>query len=207
MCCTREPKVALSARTRLLSYKLKQFALAGRHRTTLVSVAVSACDRDDPNLSAEIRSLAESDSIVDFALYDGGLANDYLRERGSFLPVDERELVGAVLASPRALWEVVDVERGRGLVLRNAATAETIDVVDRIASGDVEVGGLMLSRVARLTDQICLWGTPIRIPLPLRASVLELLDTKPDADQLASWYADVVASFRDNHGHDEDPGE
>ena len=100
-CCARDPKVALSARTRLLAFKVSQFALADHHRARFVGVASSACDPDDPDLIEQIRSMAQSGVIADFVIWDGGLADDYLEQRGDFLPVDERELLEDILGSPR----------------------------------------------------------------------------------------------------------
>lgn len=192
-CCAREPKIPLSARTRLLNFKLGQFARAEPRRSRIVGVASSACDPDDPNLIEQIRSLTQGSLIADFVIYDGGVAGDYLDRRGSFLPADERELVEALIDSPRALWEVVEVERGRGLVLRDTETAETIHVVERTASRQAEVGELVISRVARLPDQNQLWGSPLKVPLRLRESALALLEMRPDADALASWYGAAIA--------------
>ena len=111
-CCARDPKVALSARTRLLAFKVSQFALADHRRARFVGVASSACDPDDPDLIEQMRSLAQSGVIADFVIWDGGLAEDYLEQRSDFLPADERELLEDILRSPRALWEVVGVDRG-----------------------------------------------------------------------------------------------
>ncbi len=192
-CCIREPKIPLAARMRLLRLKLGQFASAEHRRSRLVSVAISACDPDDPNLIEQVRSLVGNMAIVDFALYDGGVAADYLNQRGSLLPADERELVEAVLASPRVLWEVTEVDRGRGLVLRDTATAETIHVVERTASREAQVGELVISRVARVSDEIHLWGSPLKVPVRLRESALALVEMHSDANQLASWYGDAIA--------------
>ena len=59
--------------------------------------------------------MAQSGVIADFVIWDGGLADDYLEQRGDLLPVDERELLEDILRSPRALWEVVEVDRGQGM--------------------------------------------------------------------------------------------
>ena len=196
-----------------MNFKLGQFARAEPRRSRIVGVASSACDPDDPNLIEQVRSLAQGSLIADFVIYDGGVAGDYLDRRGSLLPVDERELVEALIDSPRALWEVVEVERGRGLVLRDTETAETIHVVERTASRQAEVGELVISRVARLPDQNQLWGSPLKVPLRLRESALALVEMRPDADALASWYGAAIAfpriMIRERQAHgdvlDQDP--
>ena len=156
-CCAREPKIPLSARTRLLSFKLGQFARAEPRRSRIVGVASSACDPDDPNLIEQIRSLAQGSVIADFVIYDGGVAEDYLDRRGSLLPADERELVEALIDSPRALWEVVEVERGRGIVLRDMETSETIHAVEWTASRQAEVGEMTRALEAYLRQRELVW--------------------------------------------------
>ncbi|CAN5829385.1 SEC-C metal-binding domain-containing protein [soil metagenome] len=192
-CCDHDPHVPLSARTGLLTFKLSDFITAPHRRSRLVGVASSACDPADPDLLEQVRTMARSELIADFVIFEGGGADKYLVERGHLLPADERALVEELTDTPRALWEVVGVERGRSIDLRDTKTGDRVVVTERTASQDAEVGGLVLARVARLSDQCQLIGIPVTVPLRLRDSALGLVDSHPDADDLAMWYGEAIA--------------
>jgi hypothetical protein len=109
------------------------------------------------------------------------------------LPPDERRLIEDLLGQPRRLWEVTEVEPGTRLTLRDTATGDQVVVDERLASQDRESGELSLARVAQLENQNQFMGTPMSIPLRLRDSALRLVDSAPDADELATWYGQAIA--------------
>jgi hypothetical protein len=133
--------------------------------------------------------------IADFVVFEGGVAEEYLDERGALLLDDERDLLERLVEERRRLWEAVDVDKGRGLTLRDTATGETLDVSEHLGSQGRSAGELMLARVARLADQNQLVGVPLEIPLRLRDSTLRLVDSDPDSDVLASWYGGAIVGL------------
>ncbi|MEX2658137.1 MAG: SEC-C metal-binding domain-containing protein, partial [Acidimicrobiales bacterium] len=114
VCCQRDPKVPLRARTRLLVYKLAHFAAADHRRRALVGLATSAADPDSPTLLFDLRELVFDRVIVDLAVFEGGVAAEYLDQRGPLLPADERNLLEVLLDEPRRLWEAIEVDPGTG---------------------------------------------------------------------------------------------
>ena len=58
----------------------------------------------------------------------------------------------------------------------------------------IEPGDFILARVARIPDEHQVFGVPIRVPPPLRAATMALVDSEPDATDLARWYGQVMAA-------------
>ena len=193
VCCARDRVPPLSTRTPLVTAKLALFAGRRATRSGIVGIASSACDPDDPDLASSIADMVREPLIVDFAIWEGGIADDYLAERGDLLPPDERRLIEDLVGQPRRLWEVTAVDPGTRMTLRDTATGDQVVVDEHLASLDREPGELSLARVARLEDQNQLMGMPMSIPFRLRDSALELVDSGPDADQLATWYGQAIA--------------
>ena len=193
VCCQRNPKVPLSARTGLLTHRLALFAGREHRRAHLIGVASSACDPDDADIVNSLAAMVANPIISDFVIFEGGAAEEYLDERGPLLADDERDLIRQLIDEPRRLWEVTDVQRGAGLTLRDTRSGDVIEVTERLGSMDRAAGDLLLARVARLPDQSQVVGAPVEIPLRLRDSALGLVDSHPDADMLATWYGQAVA--------------
>ena len=193
VCCQRDRKVPPSTRTRLLTYKLARFAGRDHRRSRLIGVASAACDPDAADLAASLISMARNPLILDFVSFEGGLADEYLEERGDLLSADERALLEQLIGEPRRLWEITDVEPGQSLTLRDSRTGDVVRVAERVGSQDRAPGELLLARVAQLDDVNQIIGIPVEIPLRLRDSTIELIDSHPDADALATWYGQALA--------------
>ena len=193
VCHARARVPPLSARTELVTHKLALFAHRQSQRSHLVGIASSACDPDDPELLSSIGEMVGDPLVIDFAIWEGGMAEDYLAERGELLPADERQLIEELLDEPRRLWEVAAVDPGTGMTLRDTATGDHVTVTEHLGSLERQSGELLVARVARLEDQNQLMGLPMTIPLRLRDSALRLIDSAPDADQLAIWYGQAIA--------------
>ncbi|HEX3567927.1 MAG TPA: SEC-C metal-binding domain-containing protein [Acidimicrobiales bacterium] len=193
VCCAQDRVPPLSARTELVMPKLSLFAHRQSQRPRLIGIASSACDLDDPDLLSSLAELVRDPLVIDFAIWEGGVAEDYLAQRGELLPADERQLIEELIEEPRRLWEVMAVDPGTEIALRDTATGDHLTVTEHLGSMERQAGELLVARVARLEDQNQLVGTPMTIPLRLRESALRLIDSAPDADQLATWYGQAIA--------------
>ncbi len=97
---------------------------------------------------AELLEAASGDPIVlDAALHEGGLFDLFLRERGELLPEDEQLLAASWQTAARSVHEVVAVEPGTSMTLRDLATGEIAEVHERTGSTQVEVGQRYCARV------------------------------------------------------------
>lgn len=99
----------------------------------------------------ELRALFESaaaDPIVfDAALHEGRLFSRFLYERGALLPEDEQLLAASWLTVDRSVHEVVAVDRGVSLTVRDLASGDVVEVRERTASRSVDVGAMFCMRV------------------------------------------------------------
>ena len=193
VCCQRTPTLPLSSRLGLLMTKLDRFGHRPHRRHVVFNVALWACDPGEPDPVAAREAMAEDPVIADFATFEGGIALDYLAERGHLVPPDERDLLHAVVGQPRCLWEVTAVAPGASLTLRDTASGEELVVEEHLGSVDREPGALILARVAEVDGERQLFGAVIEVPLRLRASALQLVDAEPDVEDLASWYGQAMA--------------
>ncbi len=127
---------------------------------------------------------------ADVAMWDLGGLQRYVDTRGALLPEAERVLLGHWQSSRRALYEVVSVQPGRGLVLRELNGSLEVKLRDR-----------SLSRLEPL-DLICLRLVPdgvgsfttlggFRVPRPQRATVGPLIESG-DGVALLQWLADPM---------------
>ncbi|MDZ4827486.1 MAG: SEC-C metal-binding domain-containing protein [Actinomycetota bacterium] len=193
-CCLVSPKpLPLEGRGGLLWHKLARFAVRPARRATVVGIASSACDPDDPDFGSRLVELAGDPFVVDLAVFEGGAADDYLETRGVLLPDDERDALAHWCDTNRRLWEITACDPGRTMTLRDTATGATVVVVERAGSQHHQRGEYLLGRVVPVGSQHQLVGQPLLIGLRHRASLLHLLDSEPDADAFAAFYGDMLA--------------
>jgi len=145
-----------------------------RHSVTELVSARSTGDPDtgpwdlaglDDEALVDLLDAATGDPIVfDAALHEGGLFGLFLRERGELLPEDEQLLAAAWQSVDRSVHEVVAVEPGVAMTLRDLATGEVAEVRERTASTQVEVGDRYCARVVPdgATNQIIGGAFPVR---------------------------------------------
>lgn len=191
VCCQRGTRLPLSSRLGLLLTKLDRFGRRPHRCHVLVDAVLLAGEPIEADFIAE--AMADDPIVADFAAFEGGIAASYLGERGHLLPPDERELLHAMSAEPRRLWEVTAAVPGANLTLRDHATGAELVVEEDVASIGRERGALLLSRVAEVEGGHLLFGAAIEIPPGRRASAVRLVMAEPDVDDLARWYGEEVA--------------
>ncbi|MDP1818615.1 MAG: SEC-C metal-binding domain-containing protein [Acidimicrobiales bacterium] len=190
-CCAAGGPLSLGDRVPLVLQRMVHFATSPEHQFSLFGLAISAAGADDPDLPTAIRRFLDDPFLVDVAVHEGGLGEEYVDERAPLLPADEIELLQRVLAEPRRLWEILRVDEGVGVELRDTSTGEVIEVIERSGSQGRSSGELLLARTARVDDAPVLFGVPLVVPLRERGRVLEMLDGWLDADTLASWFGSL----------------
>lgn len=192
-CCQASPELTPADRFGLLLYRLSAFAERPHRKPHLVGVAASACDPDDYAVTAALLERIEDPVVLDLAIWEGGLAAEYLEERGVLLPAEDRRLLELSLAEPRRLCEVTHVRVGEGFSVRDTATGDTFEVTDRRASAGCQPGDLLLVRLGPLQGETRLIGLPITVPLRRRESALRLIDEDAGVDEWAAWYGSALA--------------
>jgi hypothetical protein len=68
---------------------------------------------------------------LDLAIFDGGVLDDYLDERGALLPGDELAMVERWRSVPLAPYEVTVVQPGASLTMRPLLGGDPVRLADR----------------------------------------------------------------------------
>jgi hypothetical protein len=110
--------------------------------------AETGYDDDDLDDLRHRFQLAAGDPIVfDVALHEGRLFARFLHERGELLPDDEQLLVASWRTVDRSVHEVVALDPGASMTVRDLASGDVVEVRERTASRMVQVGQLLCMRV------------------------------------------------------------
>lgn len=167
-----------------------------RRLVTDLAVAWVAGDPDadefdvvsDDEMEMQMRfGAAFADPILfDAALHEGGLFARFLHERGELLPDDERLLAASWLTIERSVHEVVSVERGVGMSLRNLASGDVADVRERTASRSARVGECYCARVVPDGASNQIVGGVFQVRAGHEQTVLDLCG-EADPLELCAW--------------------
>ncbi len=130
--------------------------------------------------------------VMDLALTEGGWFARFLEARGALLPGDEALLAQAWLLVDRSIFEVVAVERGIGLTMRDLRTADEVEVRERTFSRETQEGERVCARIVPDGESHTIVGGLFRVAPGREASLFKVLDFG-DPEEIASW---VAGSFR-----------
>jgi hypothetical protein len=137
----------------------------------------------------DLDDVAEPDPLVmDVALVEGGIFEQFVADRGPLLPDDELLLAQAWLLVERSLYEVTAVERGQGVSIRDLRTGDRLDVRDRAFSRGAAVGDLVCTRAVPDGTGLQFVGVPFAVGPGHERHVMELLDDG-DGIGLLEWVA------------------
>ncbi|MGH9222718.1 MAG: DUF1841 family protein [Acidimicrobiales bacterium] len=124
-------------------------------------------------------------TAASLVLFVDRAVDEFLELRGPLLPDDERSLVEQWVLVEHSVHEVVAVQEGVGLTVRDIRTGDVEDVRERLGSRSLAVGELIFAQVVPDGGGYQLVGGAVRVPLHLRDPLVELLDGGPDAVELA----------------------
>lgn len=125
--------------------------------------------------------------VSDTMLFEGGVFERFLDERGPLLPADEVLLAQQWLLVDRSVHEVEHVHPGEGLTLRNVLTGEREEVRERTASQSLRPGTFICTRVVPAGDTMQLFGGIEPVSLRERDVLVELLTDDPEPLELVSF--------------------
>ena len=181
-CHLGQERHPLADRSSWLFEKAKRF-LESRHPD---SVSRLAGEMADPSDSIRLyEELLEAPFVLDVALHEDGIFDEFLASRHELLPDDEVLLALQWALVDRAAFEIRRVDGDR-LELFNIGTADTITVVNTHPNDRTRVGALMLGRPLPVGDTYRAFSGFIEIP---REAVPDLLDA------IASQDVDLLAAF------------
>lgn len=147
--------------------------------------------RDEDESSFDVVGRA---AVLDIALSEGGMFEQFVQHRSVLLPEDERALAAQWVSLQRSLFEVESVEPGVGLVLRDLRNGERCGVVEQSASRQLRPSELILARPLPAGDTTQFFGGISRVPVHARSMLIQLLDTDPEADEVVDFLAGLYAA-------------
>jgi uncharacterized protein YecA (UPF0149 family) len=189
LCHGRTDLHPLPDRASWLWFKLTQFAQRGVNREELLDWAelLSNAPREDRQTIA----LAMADPVTtDFALFDGGLLEDFLDAMGPLLPGDERALARSWQVSDRRLLEILEVRPMLGLRVRDLVNEEELELLDRRITTQVQPKDLLFARP--LDDGqggLRFRADPMGLPRMMRGRLLDMLLADAPAEAVAAFLA------------------
>jgi hypothetical protein len=146
-------------------------------------------DPDDPDLDD---AAGPDPLVVDVALFEGGLLERFIADRGPLLPEDELLLVQAWLLTERTVYEVTAVDAGRGVSVRDLRTGDRLEVRDRSFSEHTAVGQLVCARAVPDGTALQFVGAPFPVDPGTERHIVALLD-EGDGLGVLEWVADRAA--------------
>jgi len=94
------------------------------------------------------------------------LAEMFLAEKGSGIDPDLKTFIEATVHAPYSYFQVIDVEPGEALALRDILLRREVRVRERSASGILQRGHIILARVVELGGICFFMGTGEQVILP-----------------------------------------
>ncbi len=177
-CHLGREQLPLGERVAWLYTKAMDHALLHGWRGLLAEVGYERCryDEDPDPLMAALRDPLSLDAV----LFEGGAFAEFLQTRGSLLPDDERLLAEQWLLVDRSVFEVEQVQPGRGVTVRDVRTGDTHEVREATASRSLQPGQLICARVVHVGDAMQFFGGIEPVALHERDRLIDLLDSEPD---------------------------
>jgi hypothetical protein len=130
-CCLRLNGHDLESRIPWLHGKAVGFLQRPPQRTVLLRVATASAGVANPeDAPARVIAAACDATVAELCLFEGGLFERFVEQRGALLPEDERDLAGSWSASRHRAWEVLD----EGRAVRDRASGEERALDERSAS-------------------------------------------------------------------------
>lgn len=191
-CCNGRATASLKVRSSLVMDRLGLYA-SGPDRRPILLLLAAASLRDGDTGPGELEDRADDLFLLDLANFEGGLALDYLAERGELLADDERDLLERALEAPRQLWKITAVDEGASMDLHDAASGRTVTIQERSGSRGRKPGEHLLARVVRCEDTCVMLGMPLLIDAAKRRGLRALLAEEPGVLEWTAWYGGMLA--------------
>lgn len=184
-CHLGNEELPLATRARWLYAKAIQHAGQGGWDELLHAVSLERCP--DAESLADMLAEALADPLVlDAVLFEGGAFAEFLAQRGSLLPEDERALAEQWATTTRSVFEVEQVHRGQGSTLRDVRSGTSHQVPEVVIGGGLQPGQLICARLIPVADTVVCFGGTEPVADDERDALVALLDAEPDAVQLVA---------------------
>ncbi len=140
---------------------------------------------------------------VDLLLTHEGAIDRFLRTRGGWLRDDERRLIEGWTTVPIGAFEIREVRRDVGVTVRVLPDGESIVLRDRKFSTCVRRLDLLCGRILGDGSHPQLLALPALVARDRRRDLLDLLASRPPAEQIAAFFGPQSDPYlRNSDGHD-----
>ena len=159
----------------------------------MIEIAATLAGEDDP---VAFRHAFGDAIVADLVLFEDGVWDAFLRDRGMLLPADELLLAQQWQLIERSVHEIQAVESGSWVVARDIRTGDVVEVTEHSASRQLVAGELICARIVPDSHGYQFFGGIKRVGLHQRDQLIDLLDKQPSALEVAAWFAAAGAPPR-----------
>ena len=192
-CCGRDPKIPATMRLELITQKLGSYLTRVHRWHRVVELADAAVPVDVEDGPAIVARMSAHPLVHDLVCFEGGVAAEFLVDRGSLLPDGEAALIEGLIAARRGLWEVMSLSDDGAVELREVVSGATATIQNRSRQGSLVIGDKILGRTLDVGPETFMAGIPVTIPLVLHDATEALVRTEPGAVEFATWFATATS--------------
>ncbi|HEX9547973.1 MAG TPA: DUF1841 family protein, partial [Acidimicrobiales bacterium] len=157
-------------------------------RGQVLPVVLARAGIQDPRQNPAGVLDAITDPVVrELALFEGGLLERFLDVRAVLLPPDELALGRQWVGARHNLYEVLEIDPGQGIRLRDEVSGEEVSVREVVGSFGRLPGEHVFALVLSDGDAPELFGQPLSVPDDHADVVIQLLAENPSPEALARW--------------------
>ncbi|WP_147453988.1 SEC-C domain-containing protein [Tessaracoccus antarcticus] len=182
--CHLREQLSLAERAAWLYEKAVTDLLAGPFSSLLLDVA--SARTEDREVQDALGTALDDQLVRDVVLFEGGAFAHFLDRRGSLLPKDELQLAEQWLLVERSVHDVVGVQPGVSMTLRDLRTGDVNEVHAAAVSTGVQPGELYCARVVPAGGTMHIVGGLAPVSPDERDDLVALLDNLADPVELVA---------------------
>lgn len=134
--------------------------------------------------------------VVDVAMYEGQEIENYIELKSEILCDKDLEELQSMAKSRRSLFEIIRVDKGKSLVVRDTLTADQFSVSHENESLSMVSGDYFLARLIGDREKPLISGPVVTVKLRDREAMLEILRNEPQPHDFLGSIAQVLKPFK-----------
>ncbi|MGH3321027.1 MAG: YecA family protein [Streptosporangiaceae bacterium] len=188
-CCLRNVRHPLPVRAATLYARVATYAQRARGKELIEEYTAEA--------EPYARLIA-----LDLAIFEGGLLDAFLHQRGAWLPDDERSLLRGWRETPLRAYEAAEVRPHVDVTLRALPDGERIRLPDRALSSDARRLDILCTRLLQDGEGPRVLALPLRVNRTRRQELLELLEDGYEPEDVMAFFGpQPPPGLRNREGH------
>ena len=184
-CCINGATVPIERRSGWLCNKMERFALRPFHSAG-VEAQAAIFEQMGVDLPQSMIPM-----LLDLIASDPDMVQEFIDQRGYLLPADELVLLQQWQGIRLELYEVVDVDPGASMTVRDTRSGVEVLVTERTATLELAPHGYVLTRIAPVGSEYQIIGAVMPVTMFQRDSVLRMLDDGYTTEDMTWWLASI----------------